>query len=469
MFGIYLKIARRNVVRQFRDYSVYFLTLALASCLLYSFTASGDYLLALDLTEQQRGIYGATSSVMQAFSVFSVLVFLFLVVYANRFILRRRSREFALYGLLGLSSSRTMRILIYESCMVGLVALVVGVGAGVILSPVFGGVAAFVFAVPWSFVITCSADAALWTAGCFIVIMAGALLLGARDLRKRTLLQLMTAESTPEKPRGASALTLSLQGILACILLVLVWGMCIVQPITFVVYILPLGIAAVFATGMLFRIWVVTRSRRAARNPKRYLRGLRCFVIRQVESKVSMSANAMGCVCVLLAVAICMIVAGFAFSVGMRGGEVKIESAFALAPIGYTGIFYGITFLVAAAAVLALQQMAEGADSIPRYRILSKLGCEPALMRRAVWQQTGLYFGAPLVFALVHCIFGLALIGFLAFVLGSSSFVLICTATISGTIVLLALYYVITSRVCEKMLLPQVDRSDLQKELVPAE
>ena len=332
-----------------------------------------------------------------------------------------------------------------------------------------GGVAAFVFAVPWSFVITCSADAALWTAGCFVVIMAGALLLGARDLRKRTLLQLMTAESTPEKPRGASALSLSLQGILACILLVLVWGMCIVQPITFVVYILPLGIAAVFATGMLFRIWVVTRSRRAARNPKRYLRGLRCFVIRQVESKVSMSANAMGCVCVLLAVAICMIVAGFAFSVGMRGGEVKIESAFALAPIGYTGIFYGITFLVAAAAVLALQQMAEGADSIPRYRILSKLGCEPALMRRAVWQQTGLYFGAPLVFALVHCIFGLALIGFLAFVLGSSSFALICAATISGTIVLLALYYVITSRVCEKMLLPQADRSDLQKELVPAE
>lgn len=101
MFGIYLKIARRNVVRQFRDYSVYFLTLALASCLLYSFTASGDYLLALDLTEQQRGIYGATSSVMQAFSVFSVLVFLFLVVYANRFILRRRSREFALLRIAG--------------------------------------------------------------------------------------------------------------------------------------------------------------------------------------------------------------------------------------------------------------------------------------------------------------------------------------------------------------------------------
>lgn len=80
--------------------------------------------------------------------------------------------------------------------------------------------------------------------------------------------------------------------------------------------------------------------------------------------------------------------------------------------------------------MLALQQLAEGADSIPRYRILGKLGCESALMRRAVWSQTGIYFAAPLVFALVHCVFGLALVGFLAFVLGSSSFAVIVTGTI---------------------------------------
>ena len=34
--------------------------------------------------------------VTQAFSVFSVVVFIYLVVYANRFILRRRSNEFAI-------------------------------------------------------------------------------------------------------------------------------------------------------------------------------------------------------------------------------------------------------------------------------------------------------------------------------------------------------------------------------------
>lgn len=64
---LYAKLAWRNVRRSVKDYSVYFLMLAFAACLLYSFTASGDYLLAMDLTEEQRGIYNSASMVTQAF------------------------------------------------------------------------------------------------------------------------------------------------------------------------------------------------------------------------------------------------------------------------------------------------------------------------------------------------------------------------------------------------------------------
>ena len=116
---MYAKIAIGNIRRSFGDYSIYFMTLAFAACLLYSFTASTDYLLALDLSEQQRGVYDSANGVMQAFSVFSVIVFAFLIVYANRFILRRRSREFALYEILGMPASSIARILAYEGCIVG--------------------------------------------------------------------------------------------------------------------------------------------------------------------------------------------------------------------------------------------------------------------------------------------------------------------------------------------------------------
>ena len=37
---MYIKLALGNVRRSLRDYSVYFATLALAACLLYSFSAS---------------------------------------------------------------------------------------------------------------------------------------------------------------------------------------------------------------------------------------------------------------------------------------------------------------------------------------------------------------------------------------------------------------------------------------------
>ena len=49
-----IKLACGNVRRSIRDFSIYFVTLAFAACLLYSFLASTDYLLALDLTLDQR-------------------------------------------------------------------------------------------------------------------------------------------------------------------------------------------------------------------------------------------------------------------------------------------------------------------------------------------------------------------------------------------------------------------------------
>ncbi|MEI3376348.1 MAG: ABC transporter permease [Coriobacteriales bacterium] len=449
---MYAKIALGNIRRSFRDYSVYFMTLAFAACLLYSFTASGDYLLALDLTDRQRGVYESAGNVMQAFSVFSVIVFAFLVVYASRFILRRRSGEFAIYGLLGMPASSIARILAYEGFIVGIVALAIGVLVGVILSPFTGFVATFVFDVPWALVFSFSPDALAWTAGCFAAIMIIATLLGIRDVNRRPLIELLRADSMPEAPKGIRRLSMGLQLAMAVVLLCFVWGSCILNPIFFIVWILPLGVVAVFATGVVFRWLAVVWPRRARHNEHRYFSGLHYFVIRQVESRVTASSNAVACTCVLMAVAICMMVAGLAFSVGMRGSDGILDAA-NMAPIGYVGIFYGITFLVAAAAVLALQQLADAVDSAQRFELLGKLGCDHKLMRRAVRTQVGVYFVSPFVFALVHCIFGLALVGFLALMLGSSSFALIVGAVIGTCAVLFAAYYALTCHECERVLL----------------
>ena len=146
---MYIKLALGNVRRSLRDYSVYFATHALAACLLYSFIASGDYLLALDLTPDQRSIYAKSGTVLEGFSVFVVVIFIFLVAYANRFIVRRRKREFGLYALVGMPRHGVAAVLALEGLVVGAASLAAGIILGGLLSPVFSAIAAFVFDAPW--------------------------------------------------------------------------------------------------------------------------------------------------------------------------------------------------------------------------------------------------------------------------------------------------------------------------------
>lgn len=452
---LYLKLALGNVRRSLRDFGVFFATLAFAACLLYAFVASTDYLLALDLTPQQRANYQESTNILQAFSIFIVIIFAFLIGYGQRFLVRRRKREFGLYALVGMEPRGVAAVLTLESAVVGVGALAAGIFAGAILSPAFGLVAAFVFDAPWRFMVTFSADAARWCAGCFAAIMAIAALATVRSIRKSTLVSLMAAERTPERPRATGTGTVRLQKAVAAALLAVVWGSCLFAPGYFIVFIIPMGFAAFGATYLIMRILCRSRAERARRRPERYFDGLRMFTVRQVEARVESSAAAMSCVAVLIAAAVCMIVAGLAFSVGMRASEL-VAAPMAMAPIGYVGLFYGAAFLVSAAAILALQQLTSAVESAGSYRVLEQLGAERALVRRSVRAQVAAVFVLPLGFALTHDIFGLALVGVLALLMDSVGYLLFAAGTVVFTMAVMGVYYLITTRACTRAL---VDRA----------
>ena len=449
---LYLKLALGNVKRAWRDYSVYFATLAFAACLLYSFTASGDYLLALDLTDDQRGLLRSASDVMQGFSVFVIVVFVFLVAYANRFIVRRRKREFGLYALLGMRKSAMAVILAAEGVIVGAVSFAAGIVAGTVLSPAFSAVAAFVFGVPWSLAFSFSPDAFAWTAGAFAIMTVLGAIACVLDVLRRPLIELIDAERAPERLRLSGKKATWVQLVLGIVLLSVVYAVCVLYPMYFLVFIIPAGFAALGATTFIMRFVAARWPRAARRRPKRYWKGLHAFTVRQMEARVSSSAAALSCVCVLIAASVCMTCTGFAFSVGMRAPGAELMHVESLMPIGYVGIFYGLTFLVAAAAILALQQLSGAADASRAYRTLSDLGCDASMMRATLRSQVRVYFAVPLAFALVHDAFGLFLVVFLAVAMGSGSTALIIGCVLAFTLVLMGVYYVLTCRASERLL-----------------
>ena len=73
----------------------------------------------------------------------------------------------------------------------------------------------------------------------------------------------------------------------------------------------------------------------------------------------------------------------------------------------FLGLYLGFTFLLAAAAVLALQQLSQGADNSRRYAILRRLGAEERQVAKSATQQVALAFLLPLTLALVHSVVGM--------------------------------------------------------------
>ena len=58
------------------------------------------------MTESQDKIFELLGTVIGGVSVFIACVLVFLVVYANRFLVKRRKREFGIYLMLGMSTGR---------------------------------------------------------------------------------------------------------------------------------------------------------------------------------------------------------------------------------------------------------------------------------------------------------------------------------------------------------------------------
>jgi putative ABC transport system permease protein len=79
--------------------------------------------------------------------------------------------------------------------------------------------------------------------------------------------------------------------------------------------------------------------------------------------------------------------------------------------VAYLALYLGVVFLIASAALLAIAQLSETSDNITRYRMLAKIGTDDKMLRRAVFSQIAIYFGAPFALALVHSVVGIRSVG----------------------------------------------------------
>ncbi len=304
------KLAARNVRRSFRDYGVYLLTLTFGVCLFYTFNSLEGQGAMVYLARVGNPIVEAIQTLMDVFSLFVAVVLACLILYANRFLLRRRKRELGTYLLLGLSPGRVSRLLFLETGLVGLVSLAAGLALGVFASLGMSALTLSMFRLDVSGMLglTFSPRAAGKTALYFCLIFLLVMVFSALQVARAKLIDLIQAERKnegwKERPasRTAGELVLGCLCLAAAYAILLCFGMAIAVAVPFLRWpMLGLGSLGTFLIFRSLSGFVLSSARR---HPSFYYRDLRLFTLRAWLSRVRTSCVSQTVICILLLLAI---------------------------------------------------------------------------------------------------------------------------------------------------------------------
>ncbi len=374
---MFSKLAVRNVRRSFRDYGVYLLTLTFGVCLFYTFNSLDGQGAMVYLSRNGNPMVETIMMLIDIFSVFVAVVLACLILYANRFLLRRRKRELGTYLLLGLGQGQVSRVLFLETGLIGLVSLVAGLALGVLASYGLSALTLSMFEMDVSGMLglNFSPQAAGKTVLYFGLIFLLVMVFSGVQVAKTRLIDLIYGERKNEvlKPRP---LTVSVvQFVLGVLCLVgaytilLTFGMALSVALPFLcVPMLGLG---TLGTLLVFRSLSGFVMKFVQRRPGIYFKDLNLFTLRQWISKVHTTYLAQTVVCILLLLAIGIT----ASSIGLNN---TIESAAGeQAPFDIT----------------VQNRNADVLGPIDFDALLTEYGLDPALLE---WQQdTVFYYNDP--------------------------------------------------------------------------
>lgn len=311
------KIALGNVRKSLRDFSVFFITLVFGVCAFYAYASINDQTAVINLTELQSAAVSAVMRILSGVSVFVAVILGFLVVYANRFLVRRRKREFGIYLTLGMGRAQVAAIMVMETLAVGVAALVVGLVLGVLLSQVMMYVTANLFeaTIP-GFAFVFSPGAALSTLACFAAIFALSLLLNVREVSRYRLIDLINADKVSEKVKARSLPVSVVLFLVSLVLMGVAYRTLLENGVMSDKFGLATALVSV-GTALFFFSVSGFLLRFLQGRPGVYLRGLNAFTLRQLNSRVNTAWVSITLVCAMLFVAICGVCTGFSVSRGI--------------------------------------------------------------------------------------------------------------------------------------------------------
>ena len=304
------KLSLKNISKSIKDYAIYFFTLILGVAIFYVFNAIDDQSVMMKVSSTTAEIIKLMTNILSGVSVFVSIILAFLIVYASRFLIKRRNKEFGVYLTLGMSKKKISLILFIETLIIGIVSLVVGLGIGFLLSQLMSILVANMFEADLTrFQFVFSTNACIKTLIYFSIMYFVVMIFNTINISKCKLIDLMHSNKKSEKIKLKNPLFCTIVFIISCIALGFAYYQVTggIEKMTYANSIfVPMGIGAVSTffvfwslSGLLLKIFISMKNT--------YYKGLNSFTLRQFSSKINTMTFSMTIICLMLFITICVL------------------------------------------------------------------------------------------------------------------------------------------------------------------
>lgn len=307
------KLSFQNIKKSMKDYAIYFFTLILGVAIFYIFNAIETQSAMLKISNDTREIVKLLTQIMSWVSVFIVCVLGFLVIYASRFLMKRRNKEFGLYLVLGMGKRKVSLILFFETLIIGIISLVVGIIIGIGASQFTSFLVASMFQADMSkYQFVFSSQACIKTILNFVLIYVIVIIFNTFSINKCKLIDLFQGNRKNEKIKLKNPIICGIIFAISIVMLIIAYYNVtagyskITNGKQLAIYIV-MGCVGTFlffwsVSGLLLK---VVSSMKGI-----YYKGLNTFTFRQMSSRVNTNVFSMTIISLMLFITICVLSSG---------------------------------------------------------------------------------------------------------------------------------------------------------------
>jgi putative ABC transport system permease protein len=306
-------IARKNIRKNFTNYFLYIGSMIFSIVIYFTFVSLKYDQTIMETTDSSTKM----SSVFNGASVVLMIFVAVFIWYSNSFFTKKRKKEVGLYSLLGVRKKQIGRMLFYENFLMGIIALLIGIILGSVLSKFFVTILMKVMGYDALGNFAISPQAIVNTIIVFTLMTAITSIHGYRLIYRFKLIELFKAEQEGEKEPKASFITaimsVLLVGVGYWLALQNILNSEIWRKIGFLITPLVILVTVILGTYLLFSTLTVYLLKLIRKNKQHFWNGINLISISQLLYRIKGNARTLTIIAVLSATTLTAVGAAYSF------------------------------------------------------------------------------------------------------------------------------------------------------------